>query len=163
MLKAEWAGPGIKREEIPASVLFHAGARPMVPLETEDYAVDRRKPIGGQIFAAVGCIVPSMPDVKSVRAATPLADLDLDSRTGCLGTHVGRGIPNYELNDDQRSAIKAAPADKASLKLPLAANEQVVHTMAAFNCYACHKRGDVGGPMADRRELHDDLGLRHGR
>ena len=95
VLKVEWSGPGITREEIPANVLFHAGARPMVPLETEDYAIDPQKAaIGGQMFAAMGCASCHLiPNVKSVRAATPLADLDVESRTGCLGRTSDGGFP----------------------------------------------------------------------
>ena len=29
-LKVEWSGPDLQRQEIPSSVLFHAGKRPMV-------------------------------------------------------------------------------------------------------------------------------------
>jgi mono/diheme cytochrome c family protein len=151
-LKVEWTGPGLRRQEIPTDVLFHAGARPMVPLKSETYAVDSQKAaMGGQMFAAMGCAsCHQIPGEKSLRAAKPLADLNPDTDTGCLGNHVLKGLPQYELNDDQRTAIKAALQDKADLNKPFDAADQVIHTMAAVNCLACHKRGDVGGPTSDR-------------
>ena len=151
-LKVEWSGPDLPRQEIPGSVLYHAGQRPMVPLKSEKYAVDPSKAdLGGKMFAALGCAsCHQINNVKSLRTAKPLADLNLDSDTGCLGGHVARSLPNYDLNDEQRAAIKAALQDKAELDKPFGPKEQVAHTMAAVNCYACHNRDGVGGPTAER-------------
>lgn len=154
-LKVEWAGPDLPRQEIPGNVLYHAGQRPMVPLKSEKFAVNSdRAHMGEQMFAAIGCAsCHQINGVKSMRTAKPLADLSLDSDAGCLGTHIERGVPNYDLNDDQRGAIKAALADKADLNKPFEPKEQVVHTMAAANCYACHNRDGIGGPTAERAEF----------
>ena len=129
-------------------MLYHAGKRPMVPLKSEKFVVDSSHvPTGQQMFAAIGCAsCHQINGVKSLRTEKPLADLNLDIDTGCLGTHVGRGVPNYDLNDEQRTAIKAALQDKADLNKPFEPKEQVVHTMAAVNCYACHNRDGIGGP-----------------
>ena len=154
-LKVEWSGPDLARQEIPGNVLFHAGQRPMVPLKSEKFEVDpKMTSTGGQMFAAMGCAAcHQMNNVKSLRTFKPLADLNVDSDTGCLGAHVARSLPNYDLNDEQRSAIKAALADKAGLNKPFEPKEQVVHTMAAVNCFACHVRDGVGGPTTERAEF----------
>lgn len=151
-LKVEWSGPDLQRQEIPPSVLYHAGKRPMVPLKNEKYTIDQTKAsLGGQMFAAMGCAsCHQIGNVKSMRTAKPLADLNLDNDGGCLGTPVARSLPNYDLNDEQRAAIKAALADKAGLNKPFEPKEQVVHTMAAANCYACHTRDGIGGPTPER-------------
>lgn len=154
-LKVEWSGPDLPRQEIPPGALHHAGQRPMVPLNNENYTVDAQKArLGGRMFAAMGCAsCHQIKGEESLRQAKRLADLNADNDDGCLGTHVARGLPNYDLNDDQRAAIKAALADKAGLAKPFDPKEQVVHTMAAVNCYACHNRDGVGGPTAERAEF----------
>lgn len=152
-LKVEWAGPGINRQEIPADVLFSVGGKPMIPLKSEPFTLDPRLiPTGRQMFAVIGCAsCHAMPNVQSMRQSKPLADLDPESDTGCLGTHLSREVPQYDLSADQRAALKAALKDQASLDRPFEPTQQVVHTMAAMNCYACHNRDGVGGPTADRQ------------
>lgn len=152
-LKVEWAGPNIDRHEVPTDVLSHTGGRPMVPTDGGQFTLDPQKAeMGGRMFAMLGCASchNTIPNVKSVRGARPLYDMDVNSDTGCLGSHVGRGLPNYDLNDDQRQAIKAAIQDRSDLEKPFEPAEQVIHTMAAMNCFACHNRQGVGGPTPDR-------------
>jgi mono/diheme cytochrome c family protein len=154
-LKVEWSGPGLQRQEIPPAALHYAGQRPMVPLNSASYSVDPLKAqIGGRMFAAMGCAsCHQIKGEESMRKAKALADLNANEDTGCLGTHVARGLPNYDLNDDQRAALKTALADRAGLDKPFEPKEQVVHTMAAVNCFACHNRDGVGGPTAERAEF----------
>jgi mono/diheme cytochrome c family protein len=153
-LKVEWSGPDVPRQEIPSSVLFHPGQRPMVPLNSENYSLDPQKAaMGQQMFAMIGCAMcHTIPGVKSMKTAKPLASLNVDADDGCLGTQIIKGRPQYDLSDDQRAALKAAIKDQSGLAKPLAPAEQVTHMMAAVNCFACHKRGGVGGPTPDRAE-----------
>jgi cytochrome c2 len=154
-LKVEWSGPDVQRQEIPKTVLSHSGQRAMKPLNSESYTVDPQKAqMGGRMFAAMGCAsCHQIPNEKSLRSSKPLADLNTDSDTGCLGAHVAKGLPQYELNDEQRQALKAAIAGKADLNKPFDPKDQVVHTMAALNCFACHLRNGVGGPTAERAAM----------
>ena len=152
MLKLEWSGPGVSKQEVPSAALFHAGQRPMVPLKSEQYTVDPQKAqMGGQMFAAMGCAsCHQIPNVRSLRTAKALAELNPENDTGCLGAHVDKKLPQYDLNDEQRQALKAALQDKGGLATPLDPRQRVVHTMAAVNCFACHQRDGVGGPTPDR-------------
>ena len=153
-LKVEWSGPGLGRQEIARDALFRPAGSPMIPLESEPFTVDPQKAeMGGRMFAMIGCAsCHAIPKNPSTRLTKPLAELDLNSDTGCLGTHVGKGVPNYDLTDDQRQAIKAALSDRAALERSFDPQEQVIHTMAAMNCFACHVRGGVGGPTPDRND-----------
>jgi mono/diheme cytochrome c family protein len=155
VLKVEWEGPGLARQEIPADALYTVGGRPMVPLHQEQFVVDPQKAeMGGRMFAAMGCVsCHAVPGAgKAMRQQKTLADLNVESPTGCLGNKIAKGAPNYGLNDEQRQAIKAALKNVKELDKPFDAKETVAHLTAAFNCLACHVRGDTGGPAADRAE-----------
>lgn len=151
-LKVEWEGPGISRQQVPENVLFTTSGKPMTPLVNERFHHQPDNARQGAImFAAIGCAsCHTIPNVRPMRTAKPLSDLNLDSDDGCIGTHPSKQVPEYDLGDDQREAIKAAIRDRASLEKPFGPKEQVVHTMAAMNCYACHTRDNVGGPTSDR-------------
>jgi mono/diheme cytochrome c family protein len=152
-LRVEWQGPGIKKSEIPPEVLSSADAKPMVPLDPEPtFAVDPDKAgLGRQMFSMLGCAAcHQVEGQKSMRPYKPLAGLNVDNPEGCLGDRIRKAVPNYALSDAQQTALKAAVADAGSLGKPLDAKEQVSRTMAALNCYACHKRDGVGGPHEDR-------------
>ena len=151
-LKVEWSGPGFERKIIPASVLFHTAGQALVPLNSEKFTVDAQKAqMGGQMFAAMGCAsCHNITGQKSLRESKAMAELNLDNDGGCLGTHPTKEVPQYDLSDGQRQALKAALTDKAGLNKPLEPAEQIIHTMAAMNCFACHRRGNVGGPTAER-------------
>jgi mono/diheme cytochrome c family protein len=155
VLKAEWAGPDFKRQEIPHDALLRTAGTPMIPLDDEPFTLDPQKvEMGARMFSMIGCAsCHTIPGQQPFRPHKPLADLNVDNDGGCLGTHVARQMPGYDLSDDQRQALKAAIKDRASLYKPFAAAEQVIHTMAAMNCFACHNRDNVGGPPADHNEL----------
>lgn len=153
VLKVEWEGPGINRQEVPADVLFSIGGKPMMPLNSEQFAVDKEKAaMGAQMFSVIGCvhchaISGAAPAMKTPK---PLADLNPDSPTGCLGNQIPRTVPKFDLSDAQRAALKAALANVKSLDQPLSPKQEVMHLAAAFNCLACHVRDNVGGPTPDR-------------
>lgn len=154
-LEVSWQGPGVARQEIPADVLFSIGGRPMVPLASEKFTVEPEKAqMGKQMFAMLGCAnCHTTTGVPPGRPAKALAAANVDSPDGCLSEHVKKGLPQYHLTADQRQALAAAVKNSANLNKPLGAEEQVVRTMAAMNCYACHHRDKVGGPAADRADL----------
>ena len=151
-LKVEWSGPGIDRQEIPADVLFSIGGKPMIPLKSEPFTLVREQvSMGQRMFTMLGCAAcHTMQNVQSMRQIKPLANLDPENDMGCLGTHLPKEVPQFDLSDDQRAALKAALKDQSSLNQPFDPKQQVVHTMAAMNCFACHSREAVGGPTADR-------------
>lgn len=70
--------------------------------------------------------------------------------------------PNFALSDSQQKAIGAALGWLAEVQLdgkpaaPTAA-VKLKHTLATFNCYACHRRDAIGGvEMAPGLDLNDD-------
>ncbi len=137
----EWA-------PIPAGVFTRSGGEPMIPLHSIDFAVDASKAtIGRRMFQAMRCA--SCHDLEGTPAlsnAKPLADLDLDSRDGCLSTSIRKGLPDYQLTDTQREQIRTALSDRSSFQTALSAHQEVRKTLATFNCYACHERDGIGGP-----------------
>jgi mono/diheme cytochrome c family protein len=68
-------------------------------------------------------------------------------------TGLVRGIPEYDLTPGQRIAIRAALSGEQSDELRTSSvddQELVRHTLAYFNCYACHSREGWGGAEPDR-------------
>jgi mono/diheme cytochrome c family protein len=66
------------------------------------------------------------------------------SQTGCLAPAPARGLPWYDLDAEQRSAMVTAL--RQPIAFPMEPAAVVARTMATFNCYACHVRDKVGGP-----------------
>ncbi len=62
------------------------------------------------------------------------------------------GAPDFGLTGPQREALAAALSVESPAGPPNA-EEQISLAMTAFNCYACHTRGGVGGPTTDRNAL----------
>ena len=150
-LRVFWTGPGIEGRRgspIPTDALVRNSGKPMIPLGTKPFTLDTQKArMGAQMFTALRCVsCHSMNDWKPMRPAKALADLNLKSPEGCLGHSIRRGVPDYALSDDQRSDIHAALATYSSPVTPLTASQTVQRTLAAFNCYACHERDEIGGP-----------------
>ena len=155
LLKVEWEGPGFKRQEIPHDALTRVAGMPMTPLESESFSLDPQKAqLGAQMFSAIGCAsCHVVPGQTPFRQHKPLAALNPDNDEGCIGTHVPKSLPGYDLSDKQRSALRAALKDQSDLDKPFEPREQVIATMAAMNCFACHIRDNIGGPPADRNDL----------
>jgi cytochrome c1 len=86
--------------------------------------------------------------VASTFKVEPLAKLNPGAEAGCLGDKVAAGRPRFGLAAAQRGALRTALAEvqKASEALKPAARIDLL--MSAMNCYACHSRGDKGGPDA---------------
>tara|TARA_R110002073_G_scaffold60209_8_gene151208 strand:- start:2762 stop:6358 length:3597 start_codon:yes stop_codon:yes gene_type:complete len=104
---------------------------------------------GQQIFQSVGCAnCHQFKGTAATLVAKPLKQLDLTR--GCLADDVSatpQGVVDFELNNTQRAAISAAIQLRKQSGVPDVDDATRVHvTMTAMNCYACHKRGTVGGP-----------------
>lgn len=154
-LEVFWRGPGLKREPLPTEVLAATGGKAMTPLKNESFTLDPAKAeMGGQMFSMLGCAAcHALPNRPSARPAKNLTALNVANPEGCLGDHVLKGRPNYDLSSDQKVAIVAALKNAASFATPLDATQRAVHEMAAVNCYACHQRDGIGGVPSDRNEL----------
>lgn len=94
---------------------------------------------GKKAFEAMRC--NACHNVDSIPKPTllpPNAKLNLN---GCISEDTGKA-PNYQLNDIQRKAIRAALADQS--KKPTAA-EAINMRLTQLNCTSCHQRDDFGG------------------
>jgi mono/diheme cytochrome c family protein len=96
---------------------------------------------GKKAFTNLRCIscheLPTPHPPLSI-AAPPKADLKLTQ--GCLSNTPG-SAPNYDLSEDQRTAIRSALTDSAA---PTPADE-IKLRLTQLNCISCHQRDDFGG------------------
>ena len=150
-LRVFWSGPGVEGRRgspIPTEALVRNSGKPMIPTGTVPFTLDPQKArMGAQMFTALRCVsCHSMNDWKPMRPAKDLVDLNLNNSEGCLGDSIRRGVPHYGLSEDQRSDIRAALKSYSNPVPPLTPSQTVQRTLAAFNCYACHQRGEIGGP-----------------
>ena len=88
---------------------------------------------------------------KGCLAAKPAAVGQLDAQS--------KHVPNFHFNDDQRRFIIAAITNR-----PRAFTDQqrIDHTLAAFNCTACHQRDQVGGVSVQRNPYFKTTNLNLG-
>ncbi|MDA7618209.1 c-type cytochrome [Verrucomicrobia bacterium] len=151
VLNVFWAPPGTQARNgkpIPTEVMVRNTGKPMIPLGTEPFKLDQAKArMGAQMFTALRCVsCHPMNNWKPMRPASMLGDLNLENANGCLGDKIRKGVPDYGLSKNQQTDIKAALQSYERVVTPPTASEKVHHTLAAFNCYACHERGGIGGP-----------------
>jgi mono/diheme cytochrome c family protein len=118
---------------------------------------------GRELFASAGCA--SCHELKE--NDKPIASTNkghaLDKLTsttaGCLAEKLPSKTPNLALSAQQKKALAAAIDELNAIKLvnnkaPARDPKQVIaHTFAAFNCYACHTRDNVGGVEQARDAL----------
>lgn len=146
-----WRGPGFNKQKIPAELLTHSG-QPMVPLDAEEFVVNRdRAARGRELFASLGCA--SCHEISgrapSGRANTKsLRDLPA-SEGGCLAERPSPSTARFDLSAEQRKLLINALAAKR-FDNALAPRERVAHTLAQMNCLACHTRDGQGGPSDAR-------------
>lgn len=108
---------------------------------------------GGRLFQSAGCVSchKFASTLATVREIPELANVRLDR--GCLANSVSRPAVDFHLSPRQKSAIETAlRLRKEGRSTALAIDDEtLVHaTMAGLNCYACHRRGEHGGPEAAR-------------
>lgn len=148
--KVSWRGPGFDKQEIPSGVLSHIG-KIMTPLGSEDFQVKPELANKGEaLFASLGCASCHQVSGRKFEGQARKAFAELAPDRGCLSENPEPGIPRYDFSAEQRVAVRKTVADRAALRTALAPQEQVTHTLAALNCYACHARDGKGG-MAEHR------------
>ncbi|MBL9174159.1 MAG: c-type cytochrome [Verrucomicrobiales bacterium] len=148
----EWSGPGFQRQPIPPGVLKHF-ARPLVPLGQGEFTGDpARAARGRDWFAKLNCgACHAGKGLPEGRPATPLPSLKAKATRGCLAETVSVGIPRYTLSVPQRDALRTTVAHPESLASAPSPALQVESTLTRLNCYACHSRDGLGGPVAEGR------------
>ncbi|HZZ78202.1 MAG TPA: c-type cytochrome [Gemmataceae bacterium] len=144
-LTVDFEGPGLGRQLLGPHIMLTEKPEPVAkgnkdpensPLEPAMIAK------GKELFASVGCANCHAMGKETKRLeAQALAKLKADA--GCLQATPKKGVPWFGLSPAQKSALAAL------IKTPwtdkLAPKDSIAFTMKAFNCYACHERGEVGG------------------
>jgi cytochrome c553 len=151
-LAVEIEGPGLARQPLGGLVavteqdLDKAFQKaPVVKVDDEDFFEVKPELVdkGKALFASEGCAsCHQAKDIKSESKAPVLAKLQ--GTGGCLANAPVKGVPWFDLSAKQKTALAAA------IKAPAAASKEpgalIAKSMLAFNCYACHSRGKIGGP-----------------
>ena len=138
------------------------------PRGGEPLIVDRIKAAqGGQAFVEVGCAschaLAAAPTAARKRyPASSLDRLDIGSSFGSPWSHAADGAPRYRLSNHQRRAIRSALSNLGALARPRDPQQQIDHTLATYNCYACHGRAQgpdtIGGPDPAREPFFRVVG-----
>jgi mono/diheme cytochrome c family protein len=135
-----------------------ASPGPSPPRPQPSPGVNRRQAARGkQVFATLGCaachrLSATGPALASALKAKPLASLDAAAPAGCLGARPAQGLPQFHLSDEQRQAMRATLAAREQLAQPLAAKMRVAYALVRLNCFSCHSREGVGGPIPSRSD-----------
>lgn len=147
-MKVEWSGPEFERSSIPGDVMSHAGLvhRP----DPTEFTLDRDMAAEGQeLFGSLGCMACHTTGIESLERRTSgsagplLKDLHGQAPTGCLEGSARNRI-RFDAEGDL-AAVKSALANVASWTQPLEPKLAVSRELDRLNCYACHRRGDLGG------------------
>ena len=108
---------------------------------------------GKALFASAGCANCHQMNLDKkliAPAVTAPALASLKPGGGCLAESP-HGVPQYSLNAAQRGALAAAiKSPPAPPKEPAAV---IANAMTTFNCFACHVRDKVGGPLEELNPL----------
>ncbi len=96
--------------------------------------------LGEALLQKLSCV--SCHDLQGLSAPAPVTKgRNLDPNGGCLSAD-SKETPRYQLSDAQRAALRAALGTKAKEVSDAARIDQ---TLTAYNCIACHVRGEQGG------------------
>ncbi len=148
-LSVFWQPPGSKKKEpIPAGLLLH-GAYAMIPQGKVVFQVDKHRAKRGKLlFNQAGCAschqIGNHQPMAGKMKGPSLLKVDVDS--GCLSKVVKPGLPKYSISSVQRKAIGETLTQLQKKVSQVSHADRIDHTMMALNCYACHPRGDKGGP-----------------
>lgn len=147
-----YQGPGVKKRNIPGSVLSHVG-QAMKPLGLEELKVDparaaRGRKLFGENCASCHSLGNGLAEFPSKSEAPALAALKGKGAGGCLADKPPAGAPVFAFSAAQRAALRKV-VDKG-VAATVAGADLVHRSFSAHNCYGCHERGGVGGPSVRR-------------
>jgi mono/diheme cytochrome c family protein len=157
--RVSYQGPGIKKQQIPAKVLFSRKDGRFVMREDKGNAAGfvpdpTLVQAGRKMFVDLGCaschkVNPKDTNRAALLEPSALATLKGATNKGCLSDKPAPLAPFFSLSKTQRGALAAALSD-IDKPVKLSAAQRIDQTMTALNCYACHARGKKGGPVAAR-------------
>ncbi len=107
---------------------------------------------GHALFRELGCgYCHRLEEEETAAAPLPrLEELDPGRPGGCLDPSPRKGVPDYELDPDQRAALSEALAGLKGTVGRLDPEAEVRRYLEIYNCFACHRRGEQGGPEPGR-------------
>ena len=107
---------------------------------------------GRALFRELRCNACHRLDEKEIAKALlpPLEELDPEAPGGCLAPLPRKGVPDYELDPVQRAALAEALAGLKGEIVRRDPEAEVRRYLEVYNCFACHQRGDQGGPEVGR-------------
>ncbi|MFL5343139.1 MAG: PA14 domain-containing protein [Gemmataceae bacterium] len=146
-LDVQVKGPNLPQQPLAALVAATEAAltqqpkQPTTPDEDELAVQPALVEKGKAVFASAGCANCHQMKIGGRLVESTLKVPALTDHGGCLDAN--GSVPQFALNPVQKSALAAAIK---SPKADTSANAVIANTMLAFNCYACHVRGKVGGP-----------------
>ncbi|HAV63127.1 MAG TPA: hypothetical protein DCY13_12275, partial [Verrucomicrobiales bacterium] len=161
-LTVSWQGPDFRKQVIPGGVFSHLG-QAMRPTGAIEFALDATRAAKGRMhFQQLGCAnchgVPEQgPALVAAFRLKSLAEL-MNPNAGCLAEEPSGQAVNYHLSPEQRIALRQTVANRAALSQPLVLNDSIHHTLTRLNCYACHYRDAIGGPVEERRGYFTAIG-----
>jgi mono/diheme cytochrome c family protein len=151
VLKVTWQTKGMARQAISNAVLINTD-KPL-PNE-EDWKLDTTlAKQGAELFTSVGCANCHQlgPKEKNPTGKPAKKLNDLANEGGCLSNKPAAGHPYYQLSAQQVTAMGRALQAIKTNSLPKRTPADEIHVrLATLNCYACHKRGDLGGVIRER-------------
>ncbi|TWT61358.1 family 16 glycoside hydrolase [Rubinisphaera italica] len=163
-LGLEIEGPGLPRRDISPLIFLSDKPEESQPVEADPNTDDRfvfdstQVEQGRKLFASIGCascheMKIDNKKIDSELKAPALAALDsVKTDSGCLAASPVTKTPYYNLSDPQKLALATAIKTKPD-PMPTHNVQKIHQSMVAFNCYACHSRGGVGGPEQSRNPL----------
>ncbi len=168
-LDVDLAGGGLKQQPLAnfafleakdAAVASDTGPKSDKAAFTIDAALADK---GRALFGSLGCaachqLKEDGKQITSTLKAKSLKDLALNDQSGASGclaenvaTNGAANVPRYGLSAKQRAALVAVIASsKTDAGTKESPNEKIHRTFVALNCYACHKRGQLGGVEKER-------------
>ncbi len=151
VLKVTWQAKGMPRQPIPNAVLTSTDK----PASDEDaWKTDPTlAKQGAELFVSLNCANCHHLGPKDKNPiGKPAKDIsELGVAWGCMASEPETGHPYYQLSDAQMRSLAIALQTIKTKALPQRKPADDVHLrMATLNCYACHKRGDVGGVIRER-------------
>ena len=161
-LSLEWAGPGVDSGLIDTAIVINpddsvpVGEPASEAIDDEAFVFDPAlAEQGRQLFSSLGCAACHQREhdgqpISSGLTAPSLAECD--PARGCLAGNGNERSPNYELLDSQADSLEAA-VSAAEASGDWTVDLQLAHRMQSLNCYACHARGQRGGPESDRNAM----------
>ena len=157
-LQLDIEGPSLSRQDI--SNLIRTTQQEKKPEEKETNPDQfRLNPslveLGKERFSKLGCAnchEMKLHEKTLASSKQGQALSKLNPTNGCLAEKVPASLPQYNLSNEQRLAIRAAmiAGPDSQDKTPQQLTHQV---MATLNCYACHRRDEIGGAELARNEL----------